>query len=237
MAIQYIAKFEDAAHLPVDKPTALAIGMVDGAMVFRGSSTPGSFGNVLFNSANLSKTIRLNSQTDSVTTSGDLIGFQSKPRTGIAGSQTVYGGQISAQVSNGIALSGSGSVIGFMSDVYLRGTSAGTIAGDVRGLQVELVTDDAGTRTISGNVSGIRIRAAFSATTITGKFAAIRVEFPETQTNSKTYDALFELTGNVGTGATVAWHSTQTSATASGIIGVLVNGVKRYITLTSGTPS
>lgn len=214
-----------------EKPNAFPVGVVGGAVTF-GEATD----NLAFNTALLSgSTIRLNSQTDSTSVSGDLIGFQSKPRTGIAGSQTVYGSQISAQISNGIATTGS--IIGGIFDTYLRGTAAGTIGGRVSALDLELVTDDAGTRDITGYVTGLRIRKAFSAGTVTGVQSAIRVEFPEVQTGSESYDALFELTGNVGTGATVAWHSTQTSATASGVIGVMVNGAKRYITLTSGTPS
>jgi hypothetical protein len=230
-----LIKFNSASP---DKPNTMAIGAVSGVLYNgRSSADPPVIQNFGINTQNLSKTIRLNSQTDTVTASGDLIGFQSKPRTEIAGTQSVYGCQISAQISDGIALSSSGSIIGGHIDVFLRGTAAGTIAGDVRGLQIELTTDDAGTRAITGNVSALRVRMAFSSGTITGKVSAFRVEKPEVQTGSKTYDALFELTSTVGTGATVAWHDTQTSATASGVIGVLINGNKRYITLTSGTPS
>lgn len=189
---------------------------------------------LLVNTALLSKTVRLNSITDSTTASGDLIGFQSKPRTGVAGTQSVYGCQISAQISDGIALSSSGSIIGGHVDVFLRGTSAGTIAGDVRGLQIEMTTDDAGTRTISGNVSALRIRSALSATTITGKFCPIRIEKAETQTNSKQYDAVLELPSTVAG----VWNSAPGTepSTADGYIKVLVNGAARYIQLYSGAP-
>ena len=193
---------------------------------------------MLLSTALLNKTIRLNNITDSTTASGDLIGFQSKPRTGVAGTQSVYGCQISAQISDGIALTGSGSIVGGHIDVYVRGTAAGTIAGDVRGLQIELTTDDAGTRNISGYVTALRIRKAFSAGTVTGVQSAIRVEVPETQTNSETYTGLFDLTGTIGSGTTAVWLDTGvTSATAAGVLGLYVNGNKRYINLFSGTPA
>jgi hypothetical protein len=186
----------------------------------------------------LTKPVRLNSITDSTTTSGDLIGFQSKPRSGVSGSQTIYGCQISAQVSSGVALSGSGSVVGAHVDVYVRGTAAGTIAGDVRGMQIELTTDDAGTRNITGYVTALRIRKAFAAGTVTGTQSAIRIEAPESMTNGETYTALLDLTSTVGTGATTVWtDGAVTSATAAGCIGVMVNGNKRYINLFSGTPA
>lgn len=189
--------------------------------------------NLLINTKLLNKTVRLNSITDSTTTSGDLIGFQSKPRTGVAGTQSVYGCQISAQISDAIALTGSGSIIGGHVDVFVRGTSAGTIAGDVRGLQIELTTDDAGTRNITGYVTGLRIRKAFSAGTVTGKQSAIRIEKPEVQTGSENYDGAFEFTG----AGSDMWSDDPTTelnnpgGTVKGYIKVIVNNAARYIAL------
>ena len=242
MATHFIHEFASLNNFNVaspDKPSAFAIGSVSGVL-YNGkssASTP-AVQNFEIRTQDLSKSIRLNSQTDTTTASGDLIGFQSKPRTGVAGTQSVYGCQISAQISNAIALTGSGSIIGGHFDVYVRGTAAGTIAGDVRGLQIELTTDDAGTRDITGYVTGLRIRKAFSAGTVTGVQSAIRVEAPEAQTNSETYTGLFDLTSTVGSGATAVWtDGSVTSATAAGVIGVYVNGNKRYINLFSGTPA
>ena len=176
-----------------DKPNSIAIGGVSGVFYngLSNAATP-AVQNWELRTQDLSKTIRLNSQTDSTTASGDLIGFQSKPRTGVAGTQTVYGCQIGSQISNGIAITGS--IVGGHFDVYVRGTAAGTITGDVRGLQVELVTDDAGTRDITGHVTGIRIRKAFSAGTVSGVQSAIRVEKAEVQTGSEGYDGMLDLT-------------------------------------------
>ena len=122
MATHYIHEFSSLANFNMasrDKPNALAIGSVSGVLY------PGQTGltsptdvNFELRTQVLSKTIRLNSQTDTTTTSGDLIGFQSKPRTGIAGTQTVYGCQISAQISNAIAITGS--IVGGHVDVYVR---------------------------------------------------------------------------------------------------------------------
>lgn len=242
MATHYIHNFTSLALANTAtprKPNALGIFSVSNVL-YNGktaASTP-AIDNFEIRTQDLSKTIRLNSQTDSTNTSGDLIGFQSKPRTGVAGTQSVYGCQISAQISNGIALTSSGSIIGGHFDVYLRGTSAGTIAGDVRGLQIELTTDDAGTRDITGYVTGIRIRKVFSAGTVTGTQSAIRVEAPEAQTNSETYTGLLDLTSTVGTGATTVWtDGAVSSATNAGCIGIVVNGNKRYINLFSGTPA
>lgn len=179
------------------------------------------------------KTIHLNSR-NYTQASGNSIGFQSKPAQTVASSGNVIGAEISPRVNSGIALSGSGSVIGLHVDAYLKGTEAGTIAGDVRGMQIELVTDDAGTRTISGDVTGLRIRAAFSATTITGKFQAIKIEKPEVQTNSKNYDAVLTLTSTLAG----VWNDAPGTepTTADGYIKVLVNGNARYIQLYSGAP-
>ena len=179
------------------------------------------------------KTVKLNSRNYDQT-SGSSIGFQVKPAQNTGSSGNVIGGEISPRVNSGVALSGTGSVIGLHVDAYLKGTAAGTIAGDVRGMQIELVTDDAGTRTVSGDVSGLRFRSAFSATTITGKFCPIKIEVPETQTNSKNYDAVMQLTSLL---SGVWSDAAVTSATAAGFIKVLVNGSARYINLFSGTPA
>lgn len=200
-----------------------------GNVIYNGKSNASTpvVQNFAFATQNLSKTITLNSQTDSTTTSGDLIGFQAKPRTGVAGTQSVYGCQISAQISDGIALSSSGSIIGGHVDVFLRGTSAGTIGGDVRGLQIEMTTDDGGTRDITGNVSALRIRMAFSAGTISGTVTAIRIEKPETQTGSEAYSSVFELTSTL----TGVWSDTATATgdTEAGYFAVRINGNLRYV--------
>lgn len=180
-----------------------------------------------------SKTVKLNSR-NYTQTSGDSIGFQSKPAQTIGSSGSIFGCQISPRINDTIALSDSGSIVGLHADAYLKGTSAGAIGGDVRAANLELVTDDGGVRAITGNVSFIRCRAAFSANSIGGKFTVIRVEKPETQTNSKTLDAIMEFTDTLA-GVYNDDPGTEPS-TAAGYLKVLVNGNARYIQLYSGAP-
>lgn len=179
------------------------------------------------------KTVRVNSITNTGT-ANSLIGFQSKPAQGASTAQNIIGGEISPRVNDTFALTGSGSLIGLHVDAYLKGTS-GDIGGDVRGLNVEMVTDDAGNRAITGNVSMIRLRSAFSAASIGGKFTAMRIEKPETQTGSKTFDAVFELPSTLAG----VWNDAPGTepTTADGYIKCLVNGNARYIQLYSGAPA
>lgn len=179
--------------------------------------------------------IKMNSR-DFTPTTGDSIGVQIKPAASVTKtSDGVKGLEVSPRVNSGVAMAGaSGTIVGIHADAYLKGTAAGTLGGDVRALNLELVTDDAGTRTISGNVNAIRVRSAFSATTITGKFVPIRIEKAETQTGSKQYDAVLELPStNAG-----VWNDAPGTepTTADGYIKVLVNGNARYIQLYSGAP-
>lgn len=160
--------------------------------------------------------------------SGNNIGFQSKPAQVRASTGTLTGGEISPRVNDAIALA---NIKGLHVDVFLKGTSAGAISGDVRGLEIELTTDDAGTRAIAGDVSAIRIRTAFSASSITGIFSAIRIEKNEAQTNSQDYDAVMELTGTFGAGGIWDSADTNTAGTKRGAIKVRVNGTDRWIRL------
>ena len=196
--------------------------------------------NVLINSGESSsdlagRTVKINSITNTGT-ANSFIGLQVKPAAGASTANGITGAEISPRINSGVALStASGTIIGLHVDAYLKGTAAGTIAGDVRALNLELVTDDAGTRTISGNVSMIRMRAAFSATTISGKFTAIRIEKPEAQTNSKTLDAVLELPGTLAG----VWNDDPGTepSTAAGYVKFLVNGNARYVQLYSTAPT
>ena len=203
-----------------------------GAIVYVIDPTNRRFASGANSADNAGNTLRFNSITNTGT-ANDFIGFQCKPAQGAATAKNVVGAEIGPRVNSGFALTGGGSLIGATIAPELKGTAAGTIGGDYRCLQLEAVTDDGGTRAITGNVSMLRFRAAFSSGTISGKFVPIRIEKPEAQTNSKNFDAVFELTSTLDG----VWHDTQTSATGAGFIKVLVNGNARYITLTSGAPS
>jgi len=94
------------------------------------------------------KTIRLNSRTYEAT-SGDIVGFQSKPRANASGTQTVYGAQISPGANDGVALA---TIVGMQTDVILKGSS-GNLSGDVRAFQGQVTDENVGGRTIAGVVS------------------------------------------------------------------------------------
>ena len=181
-----------------------------------------------------SKPIRLNSRNYTGTT-GDQIGVQIKPAVTVTKTaNAVKGLEVSPRVNSGVAMAGlSGSVVGISADCYLKGTAAGAIGGNVQVLNLELVTDDAGVRDIDGHVAAIRIRAAFSANTVTGNMVPFRVEKAEAQTNSEDWDALFDLTG-VSTGV---WNDNpgteldNPGGTVKGYIKVIVNAQDRYIAL------
>ena len=211
--------YTKAEGFKIQNPTAAA-----GTFVYP-MCVSGTTGRLLFQG-----TAQLIANSDS-STSGDAIGFTSKPPQTVTTTGTLFGGQVSPRLNSGVA---AGNIIGLHVDSYLKGTAAGTVSGDVRGMQIELVTDDAGTRTISGDVVGLRFRSAFSATTITGDFLAIKIEKPEAQTNSKTYTAVLELTSTIAG----VWNNAPGTepTTADGYLKIIVNGAVRYIQLYSGAP-
>lgn len=177
------------------------------------------------------KTVKISSVTNTGT-ANDFIGFQAKPAQGASTAQSLKGCEISPRINDTFALTGTGTIIGAHIDTYLKGTT-GDIGGDVRALNLELVTDDAGTRTVSGGVVAVRVRAAWSGT-ITGDMVVFRVEKAETQTNSKQWEYLFELTGDNG----LVWKDdyTNEAGTQAGAIKVRVNGQDRWIALYSSAP-
>lgn len=177
-----------------------------------------------------SKPVKINSR-NYTQTSGNSIGFQVKPSQTVTTTGEVIGGEISPRLQNGI---NAAVIKGLHVNVDLKGTSTRTISGDVRGLEVELTTSNSGTSTIDGYVTGLRFRSAFSATTLTGEFSAIRFEFPEAQTNSQTYDEVFQFTGTIP----LVWNNTPGTepSTADGYLKVEVNGTDRWIQLYSSAP-
>lgn len=241
MATHFIHNFSSLANFnaaSTRKPNAFAVGSV-GNVLYNGktAANPPVVDNWEFRTQDLSKTIRLNSQTDTTTLTGNLIGFQAKPSCGTTRtSDSVIGGEISPRVNSGVALTGaSGSLIGLHVDTYLKGTAAGTVGGNVAVLELEQTTDDAGVRDITGYVTAIRIRKVFSAGTVSGTQSAIRIEKPEAQTNSESYDCVLDLTGTV----TDCWHDTDSDSgdTEAGYFAVKINGNKRYVLCYSDAPT
>lgn len=166
---------------------------------------------------------RLNSATFDET-SGDIIGFQSKPGLGTTGTASLFGGQISPRLNDAVAAA---NIIGLHVDTYLKG-DAGNVSGDVRGFQLEIVDDNAAGRTI-GQVEGIRFRLNLSAT-VTNDLAVLQVDDEE---GSRDWEFLARLPDN----GTVASDAAESSATNAGWIAVKVGSSVRYINLFSGTPS
>lgn len=169
------------------------------------------------------KTVRINSITGTGT-ANSFIGFQSKPAQGASNANGVTGGEISPRINDTFT---GGTIIGLHVDAYLKGTT-GNLSGDVRALNLELVTDDAGARNVAGNVNAIRIRAAFSAGTVSGLISVIRVETMETQTGSEQWGYLFDLTGTSG-----GWGSSGTPGTQAGFLKLRVNGSDKWVQLFS----
>ena len=181
--------------------------------------------------ASYGNTVRINSRTFN-NTSGDAIGFQSKPGQAATSTGNLNGGQISPRFQDGFT---AGGIVGLHVDVDLKGTTAVTTDNNVVGIELELVTSNAGTRTISGYVAALRIRSVFSATAITGNFTAFRVEKPEAQTNSQTYDAVFDFTSTIP----LVWNDDPGTepSTAAGYFAVIINGATRYVQLFSTAPT
>ena len=202
-----------------------------GDLVIQADITPKSGSHLVLNTVDNNKNVRLNSR-DFTNTTGGVTGFQVKPGQAATSTGELKGGEISPRFKDGFTAN---TIVGLHVDAFLKGTTAVTTPGDVRGMQVELVTDDAGTRTISGYVTGLRMRSAFSATAITGNFSAFRIEKPEAQTNSQTYDTVFDFTSTVP----LVWNDTDVDSgdTEAGYIKVIVNGNARYIVLYSDAPS
>lgn len=116
------------------------------------------------------KRIRLNSR-DYEATSGDIIGFDSRPRANASGTQTMIGGFISPGANDGVALA---NIIGLLSDPYLKGSS-GNISGDVRALQGQVTDENLAGRTIGGVVCMLDAWQQLAAHTITGGVYVVNV--------------------------------------------------------------
>jgi len=116
------------------------------------------------------KRIRLNSRNYAAT-SGDIMGFDSRPRANASGTQTMIGGYIAPGANDGVAL---GNIIGILSDPYLKGSS-GNLSGDIRALQGQVTDENVGGRTIDGVVSMFDAWQQLAAHTFTGGVYVVTV--------------------------------------------------------------
>lgn len=91
------------------------------------------------------KSITLNSRNYAAT-SGDIIGFSSKPAANASGTQTVYGGQISPRANDDVDIA---ALVGLQVEPILKGATVLAVSGDMRGMDVRLTSEGA------NNVGGI----------------------------------------------------------------------------------
>lgn len=110
---------------------------------------------ITLNTALDTKTVKLNSRNFTAT-SGDLIGYQSKPAATATGTATVYGSQISPRLNHGVA---GAALVGIQSNPILKGTTTagGNVSGTIRAVEALLESESGGVRTVTGAI------AAFSA--------------------------------------------------------------------------
>lgn len=116
------------------------------------------------------KTLRFNSQNYTVT-SGDIIGFQSKPAAAAAGTTTTYGAQISPRYADGIT---GASLYGLQVEPILQGATAAALSGDVVGLDCRLSATGVG-HTVAGITAGIQFMNLLKASTFTGGVFPINI--------------------------------------------------------------
>lgn len=157
-------------------------------------------------------TIRLNSQ-NFTQTSGDIIGFQSKPAAAANGTATVYGCQISprfADAAGGVAL------VGVQADVILKGTS-GNLSNDVRAFQSQITDENAAGRTISGTTSNYWAWQQLAAHTFTGGVFVMHVK---THGGATAYTGFLKVDAT-GTGGVVVGNMTAKNPENDGEAGYI----------------
>lgn len=174
------------------------------------------------------RTVRINSRN--FATSGNSIGFQSKPSQTVNGAD-IKGGEISPRVQSGITLSGS--IVGLHVDFDLKGTAAGTISGDVRVLELEMIADVSGGRTITGDATAIRVRSFMPASGgVSGTKSVMKIETVEP--GGVLYDGILDLKSTVAD----LYNDTDSGGGGAldGFIKVIVNDNARYIRLYDAAP-
>jgi hypothetical protein len=101
------------------------------------------------NTEDSDKTIRINSRT--YTTEASIIGFQCKPRAGIALTHNIYGAEFEPGLNSGIS---GVSIIGIASRPQMKGTVAGAVTGEVICHETKL--EGGSGRTITGPACVLR---------------------------------------------------------------------------------
>ena len=116
------------------------------------------------------KTIRLNNR-DYTATSGNFIGFQSKPAVAATTTAEIKGCEISPRIKDTF---GGSTMIGVLSDCILKGTS-GNLSGRLTAFQGQLTDENAGGRTVTGVASILDAWHQLAGHTFTGGVYVINV--------------------------------------------------------------
>ena len=166
------------------------------------------------------KQIRLNNRVDT-STSGSILGFQSKVDCEGAGTAEVKGAEIDPRVSNSGACS---TLVGLSLPPEFK-SDAGNCSGDMRGIHIQLLANPSYTGTISDDVIGVKIRMDMYGT-ISGDIAAIELQAAG---GGKGWDYLLKLP-DVGANA-VFNDDTAIPTSNGGQIKVKIGSSDRYIAL------
>jgi hypothetical protein len=174
-----------------------------------------------------SKCVRINSR-DYAVTSGDIIGFQSKPAGNGDGTATVYGGQISPRFNDAV---GGAALVGLQVETILKGATAKAVSGDIRALDVRLTTDGAG-HTVGGDTAGIKFYNLLASSTYTGGVYPIVVT---AHGSTQAWSGFAKFADDSGVVADLA---SAVSDTVNGAIKVVIGSTTCYIPTYDGyTPA
>lgn len=167
------------------------------------------------------KTITLNSRNYAATT-GDIIGFQSKPAGNASGTQTVYGGQISPRFNDNVD---GAALIGLQIEPILKGATILALSGDMRALDLRLTSE--GANTVGGNASGITFYNLLKSAAFTGGVHCMVVE---NNGDTQPWSSLIKVVGALGTN-TVTTASDKSANAKSGTLKVYIDGSLFHIQL------
>ena len=209
-------------------PTEAGLLASDGSVGLTGALTAASTYHLELETVTDTRTVRLNSRSFTAT-SGDFIGFQSKPSATVNGTATVYGCQVSPRFADAV---GGDSLVGVQAAPILKGTS-GTLTGDVRAVQAEITDENVAGRTVDGTVSAFWCWHQLAAHTFTGGVYALHVIGAGGGTP---WTGLMKLPDEAGIADKDADQAIANLTTA-GYIKLNVGGQTRYIWLASNAPT
>ncbi len=225
-------KYDAAAYMTITQADAGGVtfaSVSDGTPLFTFSQAVALSGTLTMSDAVQAAAnahLKLNTQTDTYTvrinsrdyaaTSGDIIGFQSKPAANADGTATVYGGQISPRFNDGI---GGAALVGLQIEPILKGATAKAITGDVRALDLRLSDDGNAGHTVGGVATCIKMYNLMKSSTFTGGVIPIVVTAAG---DTQAWTALMEIPEALSGGAD--------GGGAAVYIPITINGVAARIT-------